>query len=60
MEALDDFELALLFNPPKDQSLLLTKKISECQKRLSNICSTNATTEKENKHRTHDTEALAF
>jgi len=63
-EALDDFQLALSFDPPIEQSRLLSKKVDECTKILSMMKVVHElgskATEKKKKMRSHNSQALAF
>jgi serine/threonine-protein phosphatase 5 len=60
-----DFEVALSFNPPKDQKVALAKKLKECQKILqrTNKPTTTLDTKVESnkpKRRSHNSSALCF
>jgi tetratricopeptide (TPR) repeat protein len=70
--ARSDFETALTFNPPKDQQVLLAKKLNECEMLLKSLVNTGtcgpevkemSTTSKSpwmTKRKNHDTAALCF
>ncbi|KAL7549809.1 hypothetical protein ACHAWF_013063 [Thalassiosira exigua] len=58
-EALDDFQLALTFSPPKDQIRELSKKVKECQELMSTV-SRLSSAKGSKKVRNVDSQSLSF
>ncbi|KAL7481324.1 hypothetical protein ACHAW6_007008 [Cyclotella cf. meneghiniana] len=62
--ARSDFKTALSLNPPKDQQVLLTKKLKECEILLKSLVNKEMSTTSKSplkaKRKNHDTAALCF
>lgn len=59
-EALDDFQLALSFNPPTSQRSVLSKKADKCQKVLLSVLAETTNAAGKEKVRRYDSKALAW